>query len=104
MFGFTEPYLFDKPIQAGFTVFTRRFSFDQGREASIFAGQNLIPLYEALGAGQLPRLPPDQRRVHDLCQHPAAALASRGVGVTYSYQTGQDPDRSAVRRRTCSTT
>jgi outer membrane protein insertion porin family len=49
LFGFTEPYLFDKPIQAGFTVFTRRFSFNQGREASIFAGQNLIPLFEALG-------------------------------------------------------
>ena len=34
-FGFTEPYLFDKPIQAGFTVFYQRFSYDQGRQESI---------------------------------------------------------------------
>ena len=49
MFGFTEPYLFDMPIQAGFTVFSRRFSFNQAREASIFSGRNLIPIFDALG-------------------------------------------------------
>ena len=48
-FGYTEPYLFDKPIQAGFTVFSSRFSFNQAREASIFAGANLIPLFNQLG-------------------------------------------------------
>ncbi len=48
-FGYTEPYLFDKPIQAGFTVFSSRFSFNQAREASIFAGANLIPLFDQLG-------------------------------------------------------
>jgi outer membrane protein insertion porin family len=41
MFGFTEPYLFDKPIQLGFTVFTRNFKFDQARQASISAGQRV---------------------------------------------------------------
>jgi outer membrane protein insertion porin family len=40
-FGFTEPYLFDKPIQLGFTVFTRNFKYDQARQASISAGQKL---------------------------------------------------------------
>ena len=48
-FGFTEPYLFNRPIQAGFTVFTSRFNFNQGREASIFSGANLIPLFNQLG-------------------------------------------------------
>jgi outer membrane protein insertion porin family len=48
-FGFTEPYLFDRPIQAGFTIFTSRFNFNQGREASIFSGANLIPLFDQLG-------------------------------------------------------
>lgn len=48
-FGYTEPYLFDKPIQAGFTIFSSRFSFNQAREASIFAGANLIPLFDQLG-------------------------------------------------------
>ncbi len=52
-FGFTEPYLFDKPIQAGFTIYTQRFNYDQAREVSLFSGRNLIPLYNALGTQNL---------------------------------------------------
>src|SRR5712691_2915313 len=48
-FGFTEPYFLDRPMQAGFTVFMQRFNYDQGREASILSGQNLIGLYNQLG-------------------------------------------------------
>jgi outer membrane protein insertion porin family len=49
-FGFTEPYFLDRPIQAGFNIYTRRFNFDQGREVSIFSGRNLTPVFEALGS------------------------------------------------------
>jgi len=52
-FGFTEPYLFDRPIEAGFTVYTTRFNFDQGRELSLLTGRNLIPLFNALGQQNL---------------------------------------------------
>ena len=41
MFGFTEPYLFDRPINAGFTVYLRKFNFNQARQYSILTGQNL---------------------------------------------------------------
>jgi outer membrane protein insertion porin family len=41
MFGFTEPYLFDRPINAGFSVYTRKFSYDQARQYAILTGQNL---------------------------------------------------------------
>jgi outer membrane protein insertion porin family len=41
MFGFTEPYFLDKPIQLGFTVFTRNFKYNQARQASISSGQKL---------------------------------------------------------------
>lgn len=44
-FGFTEPYLFDRPIQAGFTVFSRRFSFNSAREASIYSGTDLSSFF-----------------------------------------------------------
>jgi len=54
-FGFTEPYLFDRPIQAGFTVYTQRFNYDQAREVSLYSGRNYIPLYEALGTQNLLR-------------------------------------------------
>lgn len=41
MFGFTEPYLFDRPISTGFTVFSSRFSFDQARQAALLTGQSV---------------------------------------------------------------
>ena len=51
--GFTEPYLFDKPIQAGFTLFYNRYSYNQGQQASILAGTNLIGYYNSLGTQNL---------------------------------------------------
>lgn len=41
LFGFTEPYMFDRPLQLGFTVFSRKFDFNQARQASIAANQQL---------------------------------------------------------------
>ena len=41
MFGFTEPYLFDRPIQTGFTVYMRKISYDQAKQYAILSGQNL---------------------------------------------------------------
>ena len=41
MFGFTQPYMFDRPLQFGFTVFGNKINFDQARQLSIFSGQNL---------------------------------------------------------------
>ncbi len=41
VFGFTEPYLFDRPMQAGFNVYTRKTSYDQARQYAIATGQNL---------------------------------------------------------------
>src|SRR5262249_58691436 len=32
MFGFTEPYLFDRPLQFGFTVFHRKYDFNAAKE------------------------------------------------------------------------
>ena len=39
MFGFTEPYLFDRPLQFGFTVFTQKYNFDQANQLEILTGQ-----------------------------------------------------------------
>src|SRR5205085_1963495 len=41
MFGFTEPYLFDRPISTGFTVFSSRYNFDQARQESILFQQQV---------------------------------------------------------------
>ena len=39
-FGFTEPYLFDKPITAGFTVFKSDYNYNQIRQLAIYSGIN----------------------------------------------------------------
>jgi len=40
-FGFTQPYMFDRPLQAGFNVYYTKIKYDQARQLSIFSGQNL---------------------------------------------------------------
>ena len=41
MFGYTQPYMFDRPLQFGFTVFGNKINFNQARQLSIFSGQTL---------------------------------------------------------------
>lgn len=40
-FGFTEPYLFDRPISTGFTIFSSRYSFDQAKQEALLFGQSV---------------------------------------------------------------
>jgi outer membrane protein insertion porin family len=40
-FGFTQPYMFDRPLQFGFNVYYNKVSYNQARQLSIFSGQNL---------------------------------------------------------------
>jgi len=67
MFGFTEPYLFDRPLQFGFTVYGTKFIYDQAREAALIYGQQ-INLPSAL-----------QQNLQNYTQ------ASKGFTVTLSY-------------------
>jgi len=41
MFGFTEPYLFDRPISSGFTIFSSRYNFNQARQEALLFGQSV---------------------------------------------------------------
>jgi len=41
MFGFTEPYLFDRPISTGFTIFDSRYNFDQAKQEALALGQSV---------------------------------------------------------------
>jgi outer membrane protein insertion porin family len=82
--GFTEPYLFDHPIQLGAEVHLTRFNFDQAREASILSGQNLIPLFNALGTQNLLNY---VQNGHGFSVS-ASKLLKRSfarVGITYGY-------------------
>ena len=48
MFGYTQPYMFDRPLQYGFTVFGNRYNFNQARQLSIFSGVNANNLSNAV--------------------------------------------------------
>ncbi|MBI2678977.1 MAG: outer membrane protein assembly factor BamA [Candidatus Koribacter versatilis] len=39
LFGFTEPYMFDRPLQTGFTVYYRQYNYNQAQLQSQFTNQ-----------------------------------------------------------------
>jgi outer membrane protein insertion porin family len=41
MLGFTEPYLWDRPISTGFTIFTSKYEFNQAEQAALYTGQQV---------------------------------------------------------------
>src|SRR5271170_6932691 len=40
-FGFTQPYMFERPLQFGFNVYYQQTKYDQARQLSILGGQTL---------------------------------------------------------------
>ena len=83
-FGFTEPYLFDKAIQTGFTLYDQRFNYNQAREASVLSGQNLIPLYNQLGTNNQLNYVSNGYGGTLFVQYPLRRSFAR-IGLTYGY-------------------
>ncbi|HEY7211039.1 MAG TPA: outer membrane protein assembly factor BamA [Bryobacteraceae bacterium] len=83
-FGFTEPYLFEKPIQAGFTIFYQRYRFDQGRQASLLAGANLLPYYNSLPQNSLLNYTTNGRGITTFLSYNLRRSFAR-VGLSYSF-------------------
>jgi len=87
-FGFTEPFFLDRPIQLGFTIFTQRFNYDQGREVSLFSGRNLIPFYEALGKDNLLNYVSNGHGFTVFTSYPLRRSFAR-LGLSYGYSTSK---------------
>jgi outer membrane protein insertion porin family len=83
--GFTEPFFRDRPMQVGFTIFYRRFSFNQGREASILEGQDLTALYNQLGAQNLLNYIQNTRGITISASYPLRRHFAR-LGLTLGYE------------------
>lgn len=82
--SFTEPYFLDRPIQVGASVFISRYSYNQGREASVLAGANLIPLYNSLGAQNLLNYNQNTRGFTVFASYPLRRSFAR-LGISYGY-------------------
>ena len=87
-FGFTEPYFLDRPMQLGFTVFTQRFNYEQGREVSLMTGRNLLPYYEALGKENLMNYVSNGHGFTVFTSYPLKRSFAR-LGLSYGYSASQ---------------
>ncbi len=83
-FGFTEPYLFDRPISLGFSVYLQRYNYDQGVETSLLSGRNLIPLFNSLGTQNLLNYVSNGHGFTVAASYPLKRTFAR-VGLTYGF-------------------
>jgi outer membrane protein insertion porin family len=82
MFGYTQPYMFDRPLQFGFTVFGNRVSYDQARQLNIFSGQNLnLPSAELQN---LQNYSQSSVGTTTSLSYPLGRRSFKRVGITYS--------------------
>ena len=82
VFGFTEPYLFDRPISTGFTVFDQRFDYNQQRETSLLVGQQVTinPAIEQ-------NYNTDTKGFTLFASYPLRRFSFTRVGLTYGFTT-----------------
>ena len=80
LFGFTEPYLFDRPISTGFTVFSNKFNFNQQKELSILVGQNI-----AINPALAQNYSQNSKGFTLFASYPLHRFAFARLGITYGW-------------------
>jgi outer membrane protein insertion porin family len=83
-FGFTEPYLFDRPITTGFTVFRSDYRYDQLRQAAYFSGLAPNTLQSLTGGSAFQNFSQNSSGFSVFASYPLRRSFAR-VGLTYSY-------------------
>jgi outer membrane protein insertion porin family len=79
-FGFTEPYLFDRPISTGFTVFGSRYNFDQARQYSLALGYQV-----QLNPNTVQNYIQNSDGFTVFASYPVKKLGFSRVGLTYGF-------------------
>jgi outer membrane protein insertion porin family len=77
-FGFTEPYLFDRPISTGFTIFSSRYSFDQAKQEALLLGQSV-----SINPQFIQNYNQDSTGFTAFASYPVRRLSFMRVGLTY---------------------
>jgi outer membrane protein insertion porin family len=78
MFGFTEPYLFDRPISTGFTIFSSRYSFNQAKQEALLFGQSV-----SLNPQYIQNYNQDSTGFTVFASYPLRRFSFTRVGLTY---------------------
>lgn len=84
-FGFTEPYLFDRPISTGFTVFYDKFDYNTAREEGLLFGQQV-----AIDPALQENYNTDTKGFTVFASYPVRKLSKAGftrLGLTYGFST-----------------
>ncbi len=94
--GFTEPYVFDKAMQAGFVIYIRQFNYNQAREQSLLTGQNLQAYYNSLGSNNLLNYTQNSKGASLSLSYPIKRSFAR-LGLAYSFDNSTiDPKSTAA--------
>jgi len=81
-FGFTEPYLFDRPIATGFTVFATKFDYNTARQEGILAGQPI-----AIDPALQENYNTNSKGFTVFASEPLRKLSFTRLGVSYGWST-----------------
>ncbi|MDE3197854.1 MAG: outer membrane protein assembly factor BamA [Acidobacteriota bacterium] len=82
--GFTQPYIFDKPLSAGVTVYLRRFDYNQGQQISLLEGIDVTGFYNALGSANVLNYVEDSKGISFTASYPIKrSFARLGIAVGY---------------------
>jgi len=85
-FGFTEPYVADRPITTGFTIFKSDVNFNQLQQTSIFSGVSQTSLASAYGATSFQNFAQNSTGFTAFLSYPLKRHFAR-LGLTYSFST-----------------
>jgi outer membrane protein insertion porin family len=83
--GLTHPYLFDRPLTAGFTIFSRRYNFNEGEQASILTGQDVTPIFNLLGSENIQNYRESALGFNVFASYPIRNNFTR-LGLSYGYE------------------
>ena len=81
-FGFTEPYLFDRPLSAGFTVFSSKYDYNTARQYGLLYGQSV-----AINPALQENYNTDSKGFTVFGTYPVRKLSFARFGVNYNFST-----------------
>lgn len=96
-FGFTEPYLFNRPLSAGFTVYLSRYNYDEARQESLLTGQDLTQFYNSLGSANILNYVQDSKGITFSVSYPILRTFARlGIALGYDISTIKTESQGAA--------
>jgi outer membrane protein insertion porin family len=81
-FGFTEPYLFDRPISTGFTIFGTSFNYNTARQTGLLLGTQV-----AINPALQENYTNDTKGFTSFASYPLRKFSFARLGLTYGFQT-----------------